>query len=106
LIEGIGVTKSYFIRHKNIAVRGDTLDDLWKQNKIAVHYPGDGTGPDFASIRLEDYQRADKAAIGSFKELSEQGGYVWAESESFRGIWRPLCERRGSLRMDERESSL
>lgn len=32
--------KSYFIRHtKDISVRDEDLEKLWRQNKIAIHYP-------------------------------------------------------------------
>ncbi len=72
---------SYFVRHKNLAVNPEDLDRLWEDNKIAIHYPGDGRGPDSESIEPGDYRRSDKGAIGCFKELSEKGGYVWAESE-------------------------
>ena len=74
-------TNSYFVRHKNIAVQGKDLDDLWARNKIAIYYTGDGAGSDSTSIEPGNYQGADKGAVRAFKELSEEGGYVWAESE-------------------------
>ncbi len=98
-MEGAGVTNSYFIRHKNIAVRGETLDELWTQNKVAIHYPGDGKGPDSTSIEPGDYHRADKGAIRCFKELSKQGGYIWAESE------RQLNAKVGRVNPQEYEPS-
>jgi len=72
--------KSYFIRHtEKILVRKDTIEELFAQNKIAIHFPGSGR-EDSKSIEPEDYKkRGDIRAIKCFKELSKNGGYIWAE---------------------------
>ena len=73
---------SYFIRHtKKVSVRDEDLDRVWNQNEIAIHYSGDDAGPDAKSVHPEDYdEKKAKKAIRLFKELSEAGGCVWAES--------------------------
>ena len=71
---------SYFIRHTKVAVSDDTLRKLWDQNKVAIHFPGDGPGPDLTSLNPQNYEGRDATAIKNFATLAEKGGYVWAET--------------------------
>jgi hypothetical protein len=75
-------TKSYFIKHTAVlSVQDEDLDRIWKQDKIAVHYPGDGVGPDSTSLNPDHYEKdSEKRSIRFFKELADNGGYVWAET--------------------------
>lgn len=77
--------ESYFVRHtERMSVRDEDLQDLWNQNKIAIHYPdrlGDDKSVDNDSKNPDDYpSRNPKAAMRALRELADNGGYVWAES--------------------------
>lgn len=71
---------SYFIRHTNkILVSRNDINKIWDQNKVAIHFPGEGK-KDSESIKPTDYKkRSDRRAIKCFVELKENGGYIWAE---------------------------
>jgi hypothetical protein len=72
--------KSYFIRHTNkILVDPEKIKEICAKGKVAIHFPGGGK-EDSKSIEPEDYYKpGDKRAIKCFKELEENGGYIWAE---------------------------
>jgi hypothetical protein len=72
--------KSYFIRHtRKILVSTDVIKKIFDENKVAIHFPGSGK-QDSKSIKLKDYDKpGERRAIKCFKELSENGGYIWAE---------------------------
>jgi hypothetical protein len=59
---------------------------LWNEDRIAIHYPTEKSGPqvvDSRSLDPEDYygkQGRDRTAISRLVELARDGGYVWAES--------------------------
>jgi hypothetical protein len=74
---------SYFVRHtKAMTVRDQDLDLLWAENKVAIHYPGEGK-EDSKSLFPGDYAHgSEKKAIRTLVELAENGGYVWTESRS------------------------
>jgi hypothetical protein len=73
---------SYFIRHTSkIAVSEDDINKIFDENKIAIHFPGNGAD-DSESIEPDDriYSKpSDNAAIRCFRKLSQEGGYVWAQ---------------------------
>ncbi len=77
---------SYFIQHtKTLGIRDENLRELWDQGKVAIHFPGNLEGEDLKSLNPEDYEdspgaRTAKASIKCFKELTRDGGYVWAQS--------------------------
>lgn len=81
--------KSYFVRHtERMSVRDEDLEDLWKQHRVAIHYPDflDGIGSvDNESFDSDDYpgrqenSRA-KTSVKTLNDLAANGGYVWAES--------------------------
>lgn len=77
--------KSYFIRHtKGMAVVEDAIDYLWKQDKIAIHFPFEDETKkhveDSTSVDEKDYKKTNaKRAISTFSELNTSGGYIWAE---------------------------
>lgn len=72
--------KSYFIRHtKKIAVSEEDIQKIFEQDKIAIHFPGEEE-QDSKSIEPSDYETKNaRRAIGSFKELNDNGGYIWAK---------------------------
>jgi hypothetical protein len=74
---------SYFVRHTEaMTVRDEDLNRLWSQNRIAIHFPGDGER-DSESLNPEDYTYdSEKRAVKILAELAENGGNVWAESRS------------------------
>jgi len=54
------MTNTYFIRHSSaLDVDTDTLDRLWKEHRIAIHYPRDTKGDfscgDSRSLIPSDY---------------------------------------------------
>jgi len=78
--------ESFFIRHTyGMGVVEEAIDYLWKNDKIAIHFPEveDSTPkeiPDKTSISSDDYQdRAHREAISTFSYLNLHGGYIWAE---------------------------
>ncbi len=72
---------SYFVRHtKSMTVRDEDLDRLWADDKIAIHFPGEGE-EDSRSLDPNDYLYVgERRAIERLVELAENGGYVWAET--------------------------
>jgi len=73
----------YFIRHgsggsSSIAVPDETINKLWKENKIAIHFPGP-RDQDSSSLDPRDYIKPKaKYAIEVFSEINDNGGYVMA----------------------------
>ncbi len=61
---------SYFIRHtKTMSVEDSDLDEIWNQDKIAIHFPGDGE-EDFKSLDPNDYRKpSERQAIRCFQSL-------------------------------------
>jgi hypothetical protein len=74
---------TYFIRHTaSMDVDDDTRAHLWRERKIAIHFPwvksGDASN-DTSSLNPEDYKPSDKRAIRALLKLAETGGYVCAQ---------------------------
>lgn len=72
---------SYFVRHTNsLAISRAVVSRLHDQNIVAIHFPGKGT-EDRKSLNPDDYRDdpAGARAIRRFVELSQNGGYVWAQ---------------------------
>lgn len=77
--------KTYFIRHGSaLDVDPDTLDALWAEDRIAIHYPHDeiGTTGDSRSLKPSDYKGPAKSALQRLLDLARDGGYVFA---TYRG---------------------
>jgi hypothetical protein len=75
---------TYFVRHtKRLSIDSDTFDHLWRERKIAIHFPRNKSGDigekDNVSIDPEEYEGYDAAAISTLVELAEHGGYVCAQ---------------------------
>jgi len=80
-------TRTYFIRHSpGLGIDDDTLERLWDQRRIAIHFPSDKEGRlqevDNASLDPNDYSGAGKRATRTLVELARNGGYVCAEYRS------------------------
>ncbi|MBS7350289.1 MAG: hypothetical protein KIG95_09085 [Comamonas sp.] len=78
---------TYFIRHSSaLDVDEDTLDRLWKEDRIAIHYPQDTNGDfsrgDSRSLNPSDYIGHARSALKRLHELARDGGYVFA---TYRG---------------------
>ena len=75
---------SYFARHTRAVLVGrEHMERLWGEDRVAIHFPGNTAenARDSESLDPADYgKRDEKAAMGAFRELAEQGGYVWAQS--------------------------
>ncbi|HEY4270990.1 MAG TPA: hypothetical protein VGM65_03225 [Candidatus Udaeobacter sp.] len=74
---------TYFIRHTaDMDIDDDTRDYLWRERKIAIHFPwvkdGDNS-KDTSSLNPEDYKSSDKRAIRALLRLPDTGGYVCAQ---------------------------
>jgi hypothetical protein len=79
--------KSYFIRTtRKMTVEAEDSKRLWSENRIAVHYPGEGE-EDTRSLNPEDYagDGIGRGVMRRLWELAEKGGYVWAESYVDKG---------------------
>lgn len=90
--------ESFFARHtKQLSVRDDNLQQLWNQNKLAIHYPdrldgsksvdNDSKLPEEYPDKLPNGKRTNaKTAMGTLKELADSGGYVWVENRKYPGV--------------------
>ena len=83
---GVNLTDTYFIRHSSaLDVDDATLDLLWNENWIAIHYPRDESGcfeEDSRSMDPRDYAGSGKSALERLHDLAKNGGYVFA---TYRG---------------------
>jgi len=78
---------TYFIRHSSaLDIDAETLETLWAEDKIAIHYPHDEHGTfangDSRSINPKDYVSSAKSALQRLLNLAIDGGYVFA---TYRG---------------------
>lgn len=78
---------TYFVRHSSkLDLDGTTLNQLWNDDYIALHYPCDNrndfSSGDAKSTNPEDYsgKYSGKASscLKTFKELAKNGGYVFS----------------------------
>ena len=94
----------YFIRHgspatNTLAVYDSAINDIWKMNRIAIHFPGDGK-EDSISLDPHDYKGYNaKYAIERFRELKKYGGYVMAHYRT-----RPYEVKIGIIKPDSFKS--
>ncbi len=91
----------YFVRFTGaMPVRDEDLDELWDQDKIAVHLPGGAEAPDAESLDPALYPLQECPVVRILKQLSERGGYVWFENrsrvEAKVGVVRPDTPVRNS----------
>lgn len=76
--------KTYYIRHtKELDIDNNTRVRLWKNRKIAIHFPQDKHGEiskkDNDSLDPNNYSGEGKGAIRTLHELANDGGYVCAQ---------------------------
>lgn len=81
------MTSTYFIRHSSaLDVDASTLDALWAEDRIAIHYPHNAISAfedgDSRSLNPADYAGHAKSALQRLHELARNGGYVFA---TYRG---------------------
>ena len=92
--------KTYYIRHTDeLDIDNNTRVLLWKNRKIAIHFPQDKHGEiskkDNDSLDPNNYSGEGKGAIRTLNELANDGGYVCAEyflpdkSKSLIGYVKP-----------------
>lgn len=82
--------KTYFIRHSSrLAVDRKTIDSLWGEDRIAIHYPRDNIGDfeieDSRSVDPSDYAGVAKHTLQRMLTLASEGGYVFATYGGFSG---------------------
>ena len=75
--------KTYFIRHSSkLDIDQNTMNLLWKENKVGIHYPSDKNGElrksDSQSLNPEDYAKNAKSKMKILIELAKNGGYVYS----------------------------
>ncbi len=76
---------TYYVRHtRELHVDDSTRHRLWKERKIAIHFPWGKSGPsadlpDSSSLNPSDYSETDSRAVRALTELAKNGGYVCAE---------------------------
>lgn len=87
--------ESYFVRHtKVMAVIEEAIDFLWENDKIAIFFPDVSYEDpkeieDNVSLNENDYRLYDPGltrALRVFKEMNNNGGYIWAEYRDRRDI--------------------
>lgn len=75
---------SYFIRHTPaLLVADEDLEQLWEEDRIAVHYPDTGSRreeEDNRSLDPADYEGRGRTAMRYLQDMANNGGYIWAES--------------------------
>jgi hypothetical protein len=75
---------TFFVRHAGkLDLDDDTLEKMWKERKIGIHYPRDNhnsesQGRDSTSINPNDYDGRAHSAMEALVELARDGGYVCA----------------------------
>lgn len=84
---GASLTHTYFIRHTSaLDVDKGTLEALWQDDRIAIHYPHDESETfeqeDSHSLNPDDYAGHARAALRRLLRLARDGGYVFA---TYRG---------------------
>ena len=105
--------ESFFVRHtKGLHIGDEELDRLWRERRIAIHYPGvehtrdqDNDSLDLSTY-LSKYRRKYKVPFETFQSLEKNGGYVWAEyrktqqynARVIAGIIRPQRYHRWSTK--------
>jgi len=85
--------ESYFVRHtKKMAVVEAAMNYLWENDKIAIFFPDVSYDApkeveDKVSLNENDYEFPDaNRALPVFKEMNNNGGYIWAEFRNRRDI--------------------
>lgn len=81
------MTDTYFIRHSSaLDIDTETLDTLWREDWIAIHYPHDELCTfeegDSQSVNPNHYTGSGRSALKRLQELAKNGGYVFA---TYRG---------------------
>src|SRR5258708_6619486 len=81
---------SYYVRHtRKILIDQSTRNKLWREMRIAIHFPDYGEKPtwrshDNSSLNPSDYGRGSQQ-MRILCELAEKGGFVCAEHHGFDG---------------------
>lgn len=75
--------KTFFCRHSSkLDVDRDTLEFLWNNDYMAIHYPttidGWNEEADSESLNPMDYTTFAKRAINALHKIAKKGGYVFA----------------------------
>src|SRR5690242_1177759 len=83
---------TYFIRHtEKLDIDGATLERLWRQHCVAIHYPHYAAKPnwrsrDNASLKADNYPNGNgRKEMRILRELAANGGYVCAEFRGHQG---------------------
>lgn len=76
--------RTYFVRHTaRLDIDIETREQLWKDRRIAIHYPHDRAGhlgaTDNSSLEVKDYPPNGRRALKALLALSQSGGYVCAQ---------------------------
>lgn len=79
--------QTYFIRHSSaLDVDKETLEALWLEDRVAIHYPHDEIGTfeqgDSQSLNPDDYAGHAQFALKRLLNLARDGGYIFA---TYRG---------------------
>lgn len=74
---------TYFVRHSSdLDLDGVTLNQLWNDDYIAIHYPNDNynnfPNGDSTSTNPEDYSGTARSSLKTLQELAKNGGYVFS----------------------------
>lgn len=74
---------TFFIRHSTgIDIDDDTRQRLWRERRIAIHFPHEKSGKigarDRSSINPDDYIGSAKHCMRTLVDLAKEGGYVCA----------------------------
>ena len=78
--------KEHFIRHRIGSLGHESIRELFEDDILAIHYPGDGPR-DSRSCDAKDYKELGaKRAIRAFCSLAKTGGYVWAQYPGCRQV--------------------
>jgi hypothetical protein len=78
--------KTFFSRHSSgLDIDRNTLNYLWDNDYIAIHYPETKNGNkeiDTRSLNPSDYETSGKKALNALLNISTNGGYVFGVYEN------------------------
>ncbi|WP_415768629.1 hypothetical protein [Pseudomonas sp. LB3P38] len=80
--------KTYFVRHSSeLDVDKETLQSLWDNDYIGIHYPHDNSRQDRDSFSVEpkDYPGNARHTLARLQKIGKEGGFIFGCYRGFPG---------------------
>jgi hypothetical protein len=72
--------KTFFIRHKSkLDVDSNTIDNLWQNNLIGIHFPNIIKEKGTDLLNPENYENSSKNTLKRLIKIGKEGGYIFAD---------------------------